>query len=62
MEKVAPRGERFAAFIEDGGFPLSGRIDPMLERHGDASEAAQYSGHRVGADGVSPFRNPRAKT
>lgn len=41
---------------------LAGTVNPMLERHGDASEAAQYSGRAVGSDWTCPFRDPRAKS
>ncbi len=39
---------------------LAGSINPMLARHGEASEAAQYSGRAVGAEWTPPFRDPRA--
>lgn len=39
---------------------LAGTINPMLVRHGEASEARQYSGRVVGADWRCPFRDPRA--
>ncbi|MHC2017002.1 guanitoxin biosynthesis heme-dependent pre-guanitoxin N-hydroxylase GntA [Methylobacterium sp. CM6247] len=39
---------------------LAGSINPMLARHGDASEARQYSGRAVGGDWVCPFQG-RAK-
>lgn len=34
---------------------LAGSRNPMLARHGDASEARQYSGRAVGADWACPF-------
>jgi FPC/CPF motif-containing protein YcgG len=37
---------------------LSGGPNPMLARHGEVSEARQYSGRAVGADWVCPF-DPR---
>lgn len=39
---------------------LAGDINPMLARHGEASEARQYSGRRVSDDWQCPFRDPRA--
>lgn len=38
---------------------LAGSINPMLARHGEASEAAQYSGRRVDANWKCPFHDPR---
>ena len=40
---------------------LAGSINPMLARHGEASEAAQYSGRHVDDAWVPPFQNPRAR-
>ncbi len=34
----------------------SGSVNPMLARHGEASEARQYSGRAVGAEWACPFR------
>jgi FPC/CPF motif-containing protein YcgG len=39
---------------------LAGSINPMLARHGEASEAAQYSGRAVEDDWACPFHDPRA--
>jgi FPC/CPF motif-containing protein YcgG len=41
---------------------LAGNVNPMLARHGEASEAAQYSGRLVGDDWTCPFRDPRTHT
>ena len=38
---------------------LAGSINPMLARHGEASEAAQYSGRAVEDDWACPFHDPR---
>lgn len=38
---------------------LAGSINPMLARHGEASEAAQYSGRVVDDDWTCPFHDPR---
>lgn len=35
---------------------LAGSRNPMLSRHGDTSEARQYSGRVVGSDWACPFR------
>ncbi len=35
---------------------LAGSRNPMLQRHGEASEARQYSGRAVGSDWACPFR------
>ena len=40
---------------------LAGSVNPMLSRHGEASEAAQYSGRAVEGDWKCPFRDPRAE-
>ena len=37
---------------------LAGSTNPMLARHGEASEARQYSGRVVEADWRCPFRSP----
>lgn len=39
---------------------LAGSINPMLARHGEESEARQYSGREVGEDWTCPFHDPRA--
>lgn len=39
---------------------LAGSINPMLARHGEGSEAAQYSGRVVEEDWSCPFHDPRA--
>lgn len=48
-EKILARDEK-----------LAGDINPMLARHGEASEALQYSGREVSADWVPPFEDKRA--
>ncbi|MXO94368.1 YqcI/YcgG family protein [Erythrobacter arachoides] len=40
---------------------LDGSINPMLARHGEASEARQYSGRKVDADWQCPFSDPRTR-
>ncbi|WP_166942571.1 guanitoxin biosynthesis heme-dependent pre-guanitoxin N-hydroxylase GntA [Sphingopyxis panaciterrae] len=53
------RYERMRERILDRDAKLAGSINPMLARHGEASEAAQYSGRLVGEEWVCPFRDPR---
>ncbi|KPF62804.1 guanitoxin biosynthesis heme-dependent pre-guanitoxin N-hydroxylase GntA [Porphyrobacter sp. AAP60] len=38
---------------------LDGSINPMLARHGEISEARQYSGRAVNDDWQCPFQDPR---
>jgi uncharacterized protein len=40
---------------------LAGDINPMLARHGDTSEARQYSGRQVDDEWECPFRDPRSE-
>lgn len=53
------RYEPMRAKIMQRDEALAGTINPMLVRHGEASEARQYSGRVVGADWLCPFRDPR---
>jgi FPC/CPF motif-containing protein YcgG len=39
---------------------LAGSTNPMLARHGETSEAGQYSGRAVDEDWQCPFHDPRA--
>jgi len=54
------RYEPMRAKIMKRDTALAGTANPMLVRHGEASEARQYSGRVVGADWRCPFRDPRA--
>jgi uncharacterized protein len=54
------RYERMRERILARDVALAGDINPMLARHGDQSEARQYSGRAVGAEWRCPFRDPRA--
>lgn len=54
------RYERMRERILERDEELAGSINPMLSRHGEASEARQYSGRAVGADWACPFRDKRA--
>ena len=46
--------------ILDRDRKLAGDINPMLARHGDASEAPQYSGRLVDPSWTPPFSDKRA--
>jgi FPC/CPF motif-containing protein YcgG len=54
------RYERIRETIIDRDMTLAGSVNPMLARHGETSEAAQYSGRLVEPDWRCPFRDPRA--
>ena len=54
------RYERMREVILKRDEALAGSINPMLARHGEASEARQYSGRMVGEDWQCPFRDKRA--
>ena len=49
------RYEKLRNSILDRDLALAGTMNPMLARHGDASEAAQYSGRVVGKDWQCPY-------
>jgi len=53
------RYERIRDTIIERDIELAGSANPMLARHGEASEAAQYSGRVVEGDWRCPFRDPR---
>lgn len=54
------RYERMRERILARDLALAGSVNPMLARHGEASEARQYSGRLVGEDWECPFADPRA--
>lgn len=54
------RYERMRARIIARDVQMAGSANPMLSRHGEVSEARQYSGRAVGEDWQCPFRDPRA--
>lgn len=56
------RYERMRARILARDEELAGSVNPMLARHGETSEAAQYSGREVGEDWKCPFHDPGAGT
>jgi uncharacterized protein len=53
------RYERMREAIISRDVALAGEANPMLARHGEASEAAQYSGRMVPEDWQCPFRDVR---
>ena len=61
FEKLREGGryERMRDAILERDRQLAGNINPMLARHGESSEARQYSGRMVGDDWKCPFRDPR---
>jgi uncharacterized protein len=62
FERLRDKGryEKMRVRILERDVALAGDINPMLARHGEASEAAQYSGRLVDEDWRCPFRDPRA--
>lgn len=53
------RYDRMRERILDRDRALAGEVNPMLARHGEISEARQYSGRQVGPDWECPFKDPR---
>jgi len=53
------RYEKLRAAILSRDEKLDGSINPMLARHGEISEARQYSGRAVNDDWQCPFKDPR---
>lgn len=58
--REAGRYEKLRASILERDVALSGSVNPMLARHGEASEARQYSGRAVDEGWRCPFR-PRGQ-
>lgn len=54
------RYERMRDAILERDRALAGSINPMLARHGESSEARQYSGRMVDEDWKCPFKDPRS--
>ena len=52
------RYEKLRSAIIDRDIGFSGSINPMLSRHGEESEARQYSGRAVNDDWQCPFSPP----
>lgn len=59
--RVEGRYERMRSAIIERDQKFSGSMNPMLARHGEVSEARQYSGREVEPDWQCPFADPRAK-
>jgi FPC/CPF motif-containing protein YcgG len=57
--RAAGRYERMREAIISRDVALAGSPNPMLARHGEASEAAQYSGRAVPDGWTCPFRDVR---
>lgn len=53
------RYEKMRSTIIERDRKLAGSVNPMLARHGEVSEARQYSGREVAPDWQCPFRDPR---
>lgn len=53
--------ERMRERILERDLELAGSINPMLARHGEASEARQYSGRMIEDGWVCPFHDRRAE-
>jgi hypothetical protein len=52
------RYEKMREMILERDRAWSGSVNPMLARHGERSEAVQYSGRQVGEGWTCPFRRP----
>ncbi|UVI39324.1 YqcI/YcgG family protein [Qipengyuania spongiae] len=57
--RASQRYEKMREAILRRDVALEGTINPMLARHGDVSEARQYSGRAVETDWQCPFSDPR---
>jgi FPC/CPF motif-containing protein YcgG len=57
FERLRAEGsyERMRETILERDKRLTGSVNPMLARHGESSEARQYSGRQVGAEWKCPF-------
>jgi len=53
------RYEKLRGAILDRDLVIAGSMNPMLARHGELSEARQYSGRAVNEDWRCPFADPR---
>ena len=56
--REANRYERLREAILERDVAIAGSVNPMLARHGETSEARQYSGRPVGEDWRCPFVAP----
>ena len=59
--RASQRYERMRETILARDARSHGSINPMLSRHGESSEARQYSGREVSADWTCPFSDPRSQ-
>lgn len=57
--RASQRYERMREAILRRDVALDGSVNPMLARHGDVSEARQYSGRAVETGWQCPFSDPR---
>ena len=57
--RASQKYDRMRAAILDRDRALAGDVNPMLARHGESSEARQYSGRVVDENWVCPFSDPR---
>ncbi|MGB3740282.1 MAG: guanitoxin biosynthesis heme-dependent pre-guanitoxin N-hydroxylase GntA [Pontixanthobacter sp.] len=62
FERLREKGryERMREAILDRDVALAGSLNPMLARHGESSEARQYSGRVVDDAWQAPFTDPRS--
>lgn len=62
FEKLREEGryEKIRETILDRDVALAGSVNPMLARHGETSEALQYSGRQIDGDWQCPLRDRRA--
>ena len=62
FERLRDQGryERMRETILNRDEKIAGSINPMLARHGENSEARQYSGRAVGEEWKCPFQDKRA--
>ena len=58
--RASQRYERMREAIIERDRKLAGTINPMLARHGEESEARQYSGRAVDDEWSCPFVDPRS--
>lgn len=61
MLRASGAYEKLRARIIQRDVNLAGEINPMLSRHGESSEARQYSGRAVGTDWSCPLTAPAGK-
>ena len=62
MLREQGRYEKIRSAILSRDEALAGDINPMLARHGEASEARQYSGRAVSNDWACPFQRKETST